>query len=152
MMCDMAAYKSVSKHNICAHLDFETPNARHYTEILTFLRRSRIFTAISFIHVPYISHMQDFWASADIDCRVEPPVIRGKVLGHDVVISAEHIRRVCEVSAAGVSTVAGDVAGAAEVSTSAGVGTSGQADEYMDLDTLLDLEFCPLLQPLSPHH
>ncbi|KAL8226087.1 hypothetical protein R6Q57_018644 [Mikania cordata] len=66
----MAAYKSVSKHNICTHLDLETPNARHYTEILTFLR-------------------------PDIDCRVEPPVIRGKVLGHDVVVSAEHIRRVC---------------------------------------------------------
>ncbi|KAL8214415.1 hypothetical protein R6Q57_003864 [Mikania cordata] len=39
--------------------------------------------------------LQDFWASADIDCEVEPPVIRGKVLGHDVVISAEHIRRIC---------------------------------------------------------
>ncbi|KAL8209443.1 hypothetical protein R6Q57_006175 [Mikania cordata] len=37
----------------------------------------------------------DFWSSADIDCEVEPPVIRGKVLGHDVVISAEHIRRFC---------------------------------------------------------
>ncbi|KAL8226090.1 hypothetical protein R6Q57_018647 [Mikania cordata] len=83
----MAAFKSVSKHNICAHLDLETSNARHYTEILTFLRRSRIFTAISTIHV-HISHIY-------IDCKVEPPVIRGKVLGHDVVISAEHIRRVC---------------------------------------------------------
>ncbi|KAL8210289.1 hypothetical protein R6Q57_007021 [Mikania cordata] len=47
------------------------------------------------MHVPYQSHQQDFWASADIDCEVEPPVIRGKVLGHDVIISAEHIRRVC---------------------------------------------------------
>ncbi|KAL8223075.1 hypothetical protein R6Q57_020474 [Mikania cordata] len=92
---NMAAYKSVTKHNICAHLDLSTPNTQHYTEIITFLRRSRIFTAISTIHVPYISHLQDFWASADIDCRVEPPVIRGKVLGHDVVISVEHIRRVC---------------------------------------------------------
>ncbi|KAL8228431.1 hypothetical protein R6Q57_016015, partial [Mikania cordata] len=91
----MAGYKSVPKNNICAHLDLTTPNARHFTEIITFLRRSRIFTAISTIHVPYQSHQQDFWASADIDCEVEPPVIRGKVLGHDVVISAEHIRRVC---------------------------------------------------------
>ncbi|KAL8225986.1 hypothetical protein R6Q57_018543 [Mikania cordata] len=33
--------------------------------------------------------------SADIDCEVEPPVIREKGLGHNVVISAEHIRRVC---------------------------------------------------------
>ncbi|KAL8209522.1 hypothetical protein R6Q57_006254 [Mikania cordata] len=41
------------------------------------------------------SHQQEFWASVDIDYEVEPPVIRGKVLGHDVVISAEHIRRVC---------------------------------------------------------
>ncbi|KAL8225916.1 hypothetical protein R6Q57_018473 [Mikania cordata] len=55
----------------------------------------RIFTAISTIHVPYQSHQQDLWASVDIDCEVEPPVIRGKVLGHDVVISAEHIRRIC---------------------------------------------------------
>ncbi|KAL8231876.1 hypothetical protein R6Q57_001654 [Mikania cordata] len=91
----MEAFKSVSKDNICAHLDLETPNARHYTEILSFLRSLRIFTTISTIYVPYISHLQDFWSSADIDCMVEPPVIRGKVLGHDVVISSEHIRRVC---------------------------------------------------------
>ncbi|KAL8224144.1 hypothetical protein R6Q57_019619 [Mikania cordata] len=91
----MAGYKSVIKNNICAHLDLITPNARHFTDIITFLRRSRIFAAISTIHVPYQSHQQDFWTSADIDCEVEPLVIRGKVLGHDVVVSAEHIRRIC---------------------------------------------------------
>ncbi|KAD6118944.1 hypothetical protein E3N88_10215 [Mikania micrantha] len=91
----MAGYKSVTKNNICAHLDLDTPNAKHYTEIITFLRRSRIFTAISTVHTPYRSHQQDFWNSADIDCEAEPTFIRGKVLGHDVVISAEHIRRVC---------------------------------------------------------
>ncbi|KAD7477232.1 hypothetical protein E3N88_00368 [Mikania micrantha] len=47
------------------------------------------------MHVPYHSHQQDLWAYADIDCEVEPPVIRGKVLGHDVIVSADHIRRVC---------------------------------------------------------
>ncbi|KAD0254409.1 hypothetical protein E3N88_44555 [Mikania micrantha] len=91
----MAGYKSVPKHNICAHLDLTTPNAKHYSDIITFLRRSRIFTAISTVHVPYLSHQQDFWSSADIDCEVEPTVIRGKVQGHDVVVSAEHIRRIC---------------------------------------------------------
>ncbi|KAL8229714.1 hypothetical protein R6Q57_014614 [Mikania cordata] len=90
----MAGYKSETKNNICAHLDLTTPNARHFTEIIAFLRRSRIFAAISTVHVPYQSHQQDFWNS-DIDCEVEPPVIRGKVLGHDVVISAEHIKRIC---------------------------------------------------------
>ncbi|KAL8215785.1 hypothetical protein R6Q57_022622 [Mikania cordata] len=90
----MAGYKSLTKNNICAHLDLTTPNAKHYTEIITFLRRSRFFTAISTIHVPYHPHQQDFWASADIDCEVEPPVIRCKVLGRDVDVSAEHIRRV----------------------------------------------------------
>ncbi|KAL8223167.1 hypothetical protein R6Q57_020566 [Mikania cordata] len=91
----MTSYKSVTKHNICAHLDLTTPNAKNYTEIITFLRRSRIFAAISTIHIPYRSHQQDFWESASIDCEVEPPVIRGKVLGHDVVVSAEHLRRLC---------------------------------------------------------
>ncbi|KAL8260088.1 hypothetical protein R6Q59_028041, partial [Mikania micrantha] len=57
----MAGYKSVTKNNICAHLDLDTPNAKHYAEIITFLRRSRIFTAISTMHVPYRSHQQDFW-------------------------------------------------------------------------------------------
>ncbi|KAD4385628.1 hypothetical protein E3N88_25797 [Mikania micrantha] len=90
----MARYKSVTKNNICAHLDLNTPNARHFIEIITFFRRSRIFTAISTLHVPYISHQQDLWASADIDCEAEPTVILGKVRGQDVVISAEHIRRV----------------------------------------------------------
>ncbi|KAD7117113.1 hypothetical protein E3N88_04381 [Mikania micrantha] len=91
----MAGYKSVPKHNICAHLDLTTPNAKHYSDIITFLRRSRIFTAISTVHVPYLSHQQDFWSSADIDCEAEPTVIRGKVQGHDIVVSAEHIRRIC---------------------------------------------------------
>ncbi|KAL8239527.1 hypothetical protein R6Q59_016094 [Mikania micrantha] len=91
----MAGYKPVTKNNICAHPDLNTANARHFTEIITFLRRSRIFAAIYTVHVPYQSHQQDFWRSADIDCEVEPPVIRGKVQGHDVVISAEHIRRIC---------------------------------------------------------
>ncbi|KAL8215923.1 hypothetical protein R6Q57_022760 [Mikania cordata] len=63
----MAGYKSITKHNIYAHLDLSTLNTRHFTEIITFLRHY----------------------------EVEPPVIRGNVLGHDVVVSAEHIRRVC---------------------------------------------------------
>ncbi|KAL8205602.1 hypothetical protein R6Q57_009153 [Mikania cordata] len=91
----MASYKTVTKHNICAHLDLTTTNAKNYTEIITYLRRSRIFAAISTVHIPYRSHQQDFWESASIDCEVEPPVIRGKVLGHDVVVSAEHLRRLC---------------------------------------------------------
>ncbi|KAL8257353.1 hypothetical protein R6Q59_029394 [Mikania micrantha] len=95
LLLSMAGYKSVPKHNICAHLDLTTSNAKHYSEIITFLRRSRIFTAISTVHVPYLSHQQDFWSSADIDCEAEPTVIRGKVRGQDVVVSAEHIRRIC---------------------------------------------------------
>ncbi|KAL8209397.1 hypothetical protein R6Q57_006129 [Mikania cordata] len=91
----MSSYKTVTKHNICAHLELTTTNARNYTEIITFLRRSRIFTAISTVHVPYRSHQQDFWESSSIDCEVEPLVIRGKVLGHDVVVSAEHLKRLC---------------------------------------------------------
>ncbi|KAD5507936.1 hypothetical protein E3N88_15639 [Mikania micrantha] len=91
----MAGYKSVPKHNICAHLDLTTPNAKHYSDIITFLRRSRIFTAISTVHVPYHSHQQDFWSSADIDCEAEPTVIRGKVQGYNIVVSAEHIWRIC---------------------------------------------------------
>ena len=91
----MAVYKVVPKNNICSHIDLTTTNARHFTEIITFLRRSRIFPAISIVHVPYLSHQRDFWSSADIDCEVEPPVIREKVSGHDVVVSAEHLRRVC---------------------------------------------------------
>ncbi|KAL8225865.1 hypothetical protein R6Q57_018422, partial [Mikania cordata] len=138
----MVAFKSVSKHNICAHLDLETPNARHYDEILTFLWHSRIFTAISTIYVPCISHLQNFWSSGDIDCRVEPPVIRGKVLGHDVVISAEHIRRVCGFQDSHDQPTLLDryLVRGCFVGTSAEVGTSGQTDD-MDLDTFLDLDF-----------
>ncbi|KAL8225939.1 hypothetical protein R6Q57_018496 [Mikania cordata] len=91
----MANYKAFRKNNICAHLDSTTRNAGQFTEIIAFLRRSRIFTAISTVHDPYLSHQRDFWSTADIDCEVEPLVIRGKVRGHDVAVSAEHIRRVC---------------------------------------------------------
>ncbi|KAL8265570.1 hypothetical protein R6Q59_023700 [Mikania micrantha] len=60
----MAGYKVVPKNNICANLDATTKNARHFTEIITFFRRSRIFTAISTVHVPYLSHQRDFWSSS----------------------------------------------------------------------------------------
>ncbi|KAD7476965.1 hypothetical protein E3N88_00101 [Mikania micrantha] len=43
----MADYKPVTKYNICAHLDLATKNAKHFREIITFLRHYRIFPAIS---------------------------------------------------------------------------------------------------------
>ncbi|KAL8232203.1 hypothetical protein R6Q57_001981 [Mikania cordata] len=137
----MTSYKSITKHNICAHLDLTTPNTKNYTEIITFLRHSRIFAAISTVHIPYRSHQQDFWESASIDCEVEPLVIRGKFLGHDVIVSTVHLRRLCGFQDTADQPYLLDRYLVRGYFMSAGVSGSIAAEEEVDIDSLLDLDF-----------
>ncbi|KAI3819646.1 hypothetical protein L1987_13488 [Smallanthus sonchifolius] len=88
--------KASIKSNLCAYMIPTSKNARPFVGMIEFLSRSRIAHAISYHCTPYMSHQREFWASAEIDCEVSPPVIRGKIAGQDVVVSAAHIRRLCQ--------------------------------------------------------
>ncbi|KAI3815404.1 hypothetical protein L1987_15071 [Smallanthus sonchifolius] len=88
--------KASIKSNICAYMIPTSKNARPFVGMIEFLSRSRIAHVISHHRTPYTSHQREFQASAVIDCEVSPPVIRGKIAGQDVVVSAAHIRRLCQ--------------------------------------------------------
>ncbi|KAI3686898.1 hypothetical protein L1987_80587 [Smallanthus sonchifolius] len=88
--------KASTKSNICAYIIPTSKNARPFIGMIEFLSRSRIAHAISYICTPYASHQREFWATAEIDCEVSPTVIRGKIAGQEVIVSASHIRRLCQ--------------------------------------------------------
>ncbi|KAD4180335.1 hypothetical protein E3N88_28926 [Mikania micrantha] len=52
------------KHNVCAYLDPTTRNGKDFRPMIEFLRRSRIYYAISNSCHIYRSHIQSFWESA----------------------------------------------------------------------------------------
>ena len=81
-----------AKHNICAYLDLNSRYSLNFIDMITFLIRSRIRTAITMRTVPYQSIISSFWDNAEVDCTVDPPVIRSKVKGHPAVVSEESIR------------------------------------------------------------
>ncbi|KAL8225904.1 hypothetical protein R6Q57_018461, partial [Mikania cordata] len=85
------------KHNLCAYLDPATKNGKEFRPMIEFLRRSRIYHVISNSCQIYRSHIQSFWDSASLITVDDdyPPVIRGKVQGHDIIVSVEHIKRIC---------------------------------------------------------
>ena len=85
-----------AKHNICAFLDLNSTYSVNFIEMITFLRRSRIFTAITMRTTPYQSIIQSFWDNAEVDCDVDPPVIRSKVKGRPAVISEDDIRNLLQ--------------------------------------------------------
>ncbi|KAI3703706.1 hypothetical protein L1987_73900 [Smallanthus sonchifolius] len=88
--------KASTKSNICAYMIPTSKNARPFIGMIEFLSRSRIAHAISYICTPYASHQREFWATAEIDCEVSLTVIRGKIAGQEVIVSASRIRRLCQ--------------------------------------------------------
>lgn len=55
--------KVLMKNNICAYLDTTSRNATKFIGMIEFLKRSRIYIAISRVCVPYLSHQHAFWST-----------------------------------------------------------------------------------------
>ncbi|KAD3640513.1 hypothetical protein E3N88_29736 [Mikania micrantha] len=82
------------KHNICAHLDPTTKNGQEFRPMIVFLRRSRVYHAISSSVQIYRSHIQSFWGSAQIISVNDVYTIDANVLGQAICITEADIRRV----------------------------------------------------------
>lgn len=85
-------------NNVLAYLDLNS-KSKHigsFTGIITFLRRSRIFKAISTPCTPYVSHQRIFWRNAVVDNREHPTVITSTVYGVEIEITAQILRDLLE--------------------------------------------------------
>ncbi|KAD5960641.1 hypothetical protein E3N88_12113 [Mikania micrantha] len=82
------------KHNICAYLDPTTKNGKDFRPMIEFLRRSRIYYAISnHCHI-YRSHIQRFLESARLITVDDIFFIEACVLGQVMRISEADVHRV----------------------------------------------------------
>ncbi|KAD6118916.1 hypothetical protein E3N88_10187 [Mikania micrantha] len=84
------------KHNVCAYLDPTTRNGKDFRPMIEFLRRSRIYHAISNSCQIYRSHIQSFWESARLISVDEEYVIEANVLGQALRVTEADIRRVLQ--------------------------------------------------------
>ncbi|KAL8240311.1 hypothetical protein R6Q59_013666 [Mikania micrantha] len=84
------------KHNLCAYLDPTTRNVKDFRPMIEFLRRSRIYYAISNLCQINRSHIQSFWESARLISVDEEYVIEANVLGQAIRITEADIRRVLQ--------------------------------------------------------
>ncbi|KAD4585787.1 hypothetical protein E3N88_23388 [Mikania micrantha] len=91
---EMANLVFGDKHNICAHLDPTTKNGQEFRPMIEFLRRSRVYHAISSSVQIYRSHIQSFWGSARIISVDDVYTIDANVLGQAIRITEADIRRV----------------------------------------------------------
>ncbi|KAL8256234.1 hypothetical protein R6Q59_031301 [Mikania micrantha] len=93
---DMVNLTFGDKHNVWAYLDPTTQNGQDFRPMIEFLRRSRIYYAISNSVQIYRSHIQSFWESARVISVDEDYVIDANVLGQAICISEADIRRVLQ--------------------------------------------------------
>ncbi|KAK9053585.1 hypothetical protein SSX86_024659 [Deinandra increscens subsp. villosa] len=99
MICiDMAQFKSDGEHNVYAFLDASARWRPHFLGIFDFMRRSRIYYAATCECTPYKDLLVMFWTSAQVDCSVEPSVIRARFLQTDVIISEGDVRLVLRLN------------------------------------------------------
>ncbi|KAL8237728.1 hypothetical protein R6Q59_018809 [Mikania micrantha] len=93
---EMANLTFGDKHNVCAYLDPTTRNDKDFRPMIEFLKRSRIYHAISNSCQIYQSHIQSFWESARLISVDEEYVIEANVLGQAIRITEADIRRVLQ--------------------------------------------------------
>ncbi|KAD4180452.1 hypothetical protein E3N88_29043 [Mikania micrantha] len=93
---EMANLVFGDKHNVCAYLDPKTKNGQDFRPMIEFLRRSRIYYAISNSCQIYRSHIQSFWGSARVISVDDVYMIDANVLGQAIRISEADIRRVLQ--------------------------------------------------------
>lgn len=80
-------------HNILVNLDVNEPGAKRFTEILTYLARSRIRFAIT--ESPPLSKdlLTQFWTNIGYDSAANPPTIRTMVNQHPISFTADDLRQ-----------------------------------------------------------
>ncbi|KAD4586699.1 hypothetical protein E3N88_24300 [Mikania micrantha] len=93
---EMANLTFGDKHNVCAYLNPTTRNGKDFRPMIEFLRRSRIYYAISNSCQIYRSHVQSFWESTRLISVDDEYVIDANVLGQALRISEADIRRVLQ--------------------------------------------------------
>ena len=86
--------KHEPRHNTVAFLDGNLVEAQPYQNMIQFLRRSRIYFAITADLPIYFNLVQPFWMSARFHCETEPLSIRATVEGTKIVITEEVVRQV----------------------------------------------------------
>lgn len=89
-------FQPLRHHNIIACLNTEGYGIGQCKEIMLFLRRSRIFKAITEEPLVYKNHVQDFWDTATVDNVQKPTKIIAKVVGTKVEVNEGILRRVLE--------------------------------------------------------
>ncbi|KAD2805365.1 hypothetical protein E3N88_38742 [Mikania micrantha] len=92
----MAKLTFGDKHNLCAYMDPTTKNGKDFHPMIEFLRRSRIYHAISNSCQIYRSHIQSFWDSGRLITVDEDYVIEANVLGQVFRVTEANIRRVLQ--------------------------------------------------------
>ncbi|KAD2392755.1 hypothetical protein E3N88_39732 [Mikania micrantha] len=78
------------------YLDPTTKNGKEFRPMIEFLRRSRIYYAISNSCHIYRSHIQSFWESARLITLDDTYVIEANVLGQAIRVTEADIRRVLQ--------------------------------------------------------
>ncbi|HEY5235956.1 MAG TPA: hypothetical protein VIJ14_07250 [Rhabdochlamydiaceae bacterium] len=86
--------KNEPRHNTVAFLDANLVEAQTYIDMIQFLRRSRIYFAITADPPIYSNLIEDFWSSAQFHCETDPPCIRATVEGTVVEITEQIVRDV----------------------------------------------------------
>ena len=94
MAAPQPTLKFEARHNTTALLDPNIPEARPYDAMINFLRRSRIFHAISTTCPISYGLIDQFWRTADYRCDIEPPVIVATVANREIRITEELVREV----------------------------------------------------------
>ncbi|KAD4385698.1 hypothetical protein E3N88_25867 [Mikania micrantha] len=93
---ELATLTFGDKHNLCAYLDPTTKNGKEFRPMIEFLRRSRIYYAISNSCRIYRSPIQSFWESARLIAVDDAYVIEAYVLGQAIRVTEADIRRVLQ--------------------------------------------------------
>ena len=94
MAARLPVLKYEARHNTCALLEPKIPEARPFAEMINFLRRSRIYHAITESCPISYNHITQFWTTAEYHCEITPPVIIATVAGHEIRITEQIIRDV----------------------------------------------------------
>ena len=90
------ALKFELRHNICALLDVNIPEAQPYVKLLNFLRQSRISHAITTNFAISYNNIAQFWSTVVYHCDKDPPTILATVAGNEIRITEASIRMVLQ--------------------------------------------------------
>ena len=79
----VAEWPFAFRHNIRAYLDKTSKKHKEFEGMIEFLKRSRIFFAISEPCTIYLDHQRDFWTNATYSYVDDKLTIKSQVHGHE---------------------------------------------------------------------